>query len=83
MLSKFKKKNTGREFTTVYFSSTTKTVINSKCDLDKSFQEIFNRVNNWINEGSGWIIVSINGEYVNIFIYSQLLGNSCIKLPIK
>ena len=29
------KENTDREFTTVYFNSTTKTVIDSKYDLDK------------------------------------------------
>ena len=35
-------------FATVYFSSTTKTVINSKYDLGKSFQEILYRVDNRI-----------------------------------
>ena len=34
------KQNGEIEFTPVYFNSTTKTVINHKCDLDKSFQEI-------------------------------------------
>ena len=44
------------EYAPVYLNSAAKTVINSdKYDLDKSFQEIFYRVNNWINEGSGWI----------------------------
>ena len=46
----------GREFNTVYFNSTSKTVIFSKYDLDKSFQVVFNRIDNWISEGSGWII---------------------------
>ena len=27
--------------------------------LDKSFQEILDRIDNWIYEGSGWIIESI------------------------
>ena len=40
-------------------NSATKTVINSdKYDVDKSFQEILYRINNWINKGSGWIIES-------------------------
>ena len=44
------------EYAPVYFNSATKTVINSdKYDLDKSFQEILYRIDNWINEGSGWI----------------------------
>ena len=51
------KENGDTEFAPVYFNSTPKTVINSdKYDLDKSFQEIFYRIDNWINEGSGWII---------------------------
>ena len=41
------------EFAPVYFNSTTKTVNNSKYDLDKYFQEILYRIDNWINEGSG------------------------------
>ena len=41
------------EFAPVYFNFTTKTVINSKDDLDKSFQEILYRIDNCITEGSG------------------------------
>ena len=42
------------EYAPVYFDSATKAVINSdKYDLDKSFQEILYRIENWINEGSG------------------------------
>ena len=67
LLSKYKE-NTDREFAPVYFNSTTKRVINSKYDFDKSFQEILYRIYNWINQGSSWIIESINGEYVNMSI---------------
>ena len=42
--------------TTVCFNSTTKTVIDSKYHLDKSFDEVLNRLDNCIGEGSGWII---------------------------
>ena len=41
------------------------------------------RIDNWINEGSGWIIDSINSEYVNISKYSSLLGSSYIELDDK
>ena len=68
ILSKHKE-NGDIEFSPVYFNSTTKTVINVKYNLDKSFQEIFYRIDNWINEGSGWIIESINGEYV-IYLFT-------------
>ena len=68
MLKKHKQ-NGDKEFPLVYFNSATKTVFNLKYHLDKSFQEIIYRIDNWINEGSGWVTESINGEYVNRFIY--------------
>ena len=71
------------EYSAVYFNSASKTVINSKYHLDKSFQEILYRIDNWMNEGSGWITKSINGEYVNISFYSPLIGSTYIKLPAK
>ena len=38
----------------VYSNSATKTTINfDKYGLEKYFQEIFYRIDNWINEGSG------------------------------
>ena len=58
LLSKCKE-HTEREFAPVYFNSTTKTVIGSKDSLDKSFQEIFTGIDNWISEGSGWVKYSI------------------------
>ena len=69
------------EYSSVYFNPITKTVINVDFSLDKSFEEILCRIDNWINEGSGWVINSINGEYVNIFGYAPLLGSSFIELP--
>ena len=48
-----KLKNAKIEFAPVYFNSTAKTVINHKFNLDKSFQEILYRIDNWINQGSG------------------------------
>ena len=72
------------EFTSVYFNSTTKTVINSdKYMLDRSFQEILYQIDNWINEGSGSAIESMSSEYMNISIYSPLSGISNIELPNK
>ena len=55
MLRKYKP-NGEIEFTPVYSNSTTKTVINHKFSLDKSFQKNLCRTDNWINEGSGWIV---------------------------
>ena len=50
LLSK-EKGNGGIEYSSVYFNSITKAVINSEFSLDKSFQEILYRTDNWINEG--------------------------------
>ena len=55
LLSKIKI-NESIEYSPVYSNSATKTVINSKFNLDKSFQEILYRIDNWINEESGWIV---------------------------
>ena len=82
MLSKYKE-NTDREFASVYFNSTTQTLIGPRHGLGKSFQEVFNKIDNWISERSGWIIKSIDAEYVNISIYSPLSGHPYIELPDK
>ena len=71
------------EFASVYFNSTTKTIINSKYMLDKSFQEILYRIDNWINEGSGWVIESIHAEYLNISIYSPLSASLTLNCLIN
>ena len=51
--------------------------------LGNSFQEFFHRIDNWINEESGWMIESVDAEYVNISVYSPLSGSTYIKLPHK
>ena len=43
-------------FAPFYFNSTTKTVIIFEYNFDKSIQEILYRIDNWINEGSCWMI---------------------------
>ena len=49
-----KMKNSGEtEYSTVYFNSLTKKVINNKFKLDQSFQEIIYRLQNWISHRSG------------------------------
>ena len=82
LLNKYKE-NAGREFPPVYINSTTKTVIGPKYNFNKSFQEVFYRIDNCISEGSGCIIESIDAQYVNISIYSPLSGSSYIELSDK
>ena len=80
LLSKVKI-NKSIEYSPSHFNSATKTVINHEFNLDKSFQEILYRIDHWINEGSGWVVESIDGEYINISSYSPLIGSTYIKLP--
>ena len=56
-------------------------MINSAYDLDKSFQEILYRIDNWINEGSGWVIESVDAEYVKISVFSPSSGSTYIEFP--
>ena len=52
-----------------------------KFGLDQSFEEILYRTDNWINEGSGWIIEEIHNQYLNVSSYSPLIGSTYIELP--
>ena len=71
------------EFRPVYFNSVTKTVTNHRFQLESSFQEILYMIDNWINEGSGWIIEFIESQYINISTYGPLSGSSYMDLPIE
>ena len=69
------------KYSPVYFNSATKTVINSdEFGLDQSFQEILYRIDNWINQGSGWIIESIEGFYLNVSSNSRLIRSTYFNL---
>ena len=69
------------EYSTVYFNFSTKTVVKNKHGLDKSFQQVLYRIDNWINEGSAWKIESKDGEYINTAIYNPLSGSTYTELP--
>ena len=67
-----------------YFNSTTDLIINEtdiKLAIQASQQQILNKIAQWISEGSGWTIQSIENHYINIVNYSPLKGSSYIKLP--
>ena len=77
------KPNEEIEFKPVYSNSATKTVINHKFSLENAFQQILYRIDNWINEGSGWIVELIESQYINISTYRPLSGSSYVKLPAE
>ena len=58
-----------------------KKVINYRFKLENSFQDILYLIDNWINEGSGWIVESTESQYINISTYKPLSGSSYISLP--
>ena len=82
LLKKYKS-NGEIEFAPVYFNSVTKTVINHRFRLENSFQEILYMIDVWINEGSGWIVESIESQYINISTYRPLSGSSYVDLPVE
>ena len=47
------------------------------------FQETLHRIDNWINEESGWIVELIESQYINVSTYWPLSGSSYIKLPVE
>ena len=49
--------------------------------LESSSQKILYRIDNWINDGSGWIVKSIESQCINVSAYRPLSGSSYIKLP--
>ena len=58
-------------------------MINHKFDLEKSFPEILHSIERWINEESGWIIESIDSQFINISTFRTSSGSSYIKLPVE
>ena len=75
LLKKYKL-NEEIEFAPVYFNSVTKFVINNRFKLKESYQEILYMIDAWINNGSGWIIESIESQYINISVCKPFLANS-------
>ena len=71
---------------TAYFNSKTKTLINENEInevLQTSRQELIKAIGQWISEGSGWTIQSVDGHYINLTKYEPLKGTSYIELPTE
>ena len=69
-----------------YFNSTPQTIINQMeiaDSLQSSKQQILNKIAQWISEGSGWTIKSVDSHYLNIVKYKPLKGSSYIQLPYE
>ena len=71
---------------TAYFNSKTKTLINENEInevLQTSRQELIKAIGQWISEGSGWTIQSVDAHYINLTKYKPLQGSSYIELPTE
>ena len=71
---------------TAYFNSKTKTLINENEInevLQTSRQELIKAIGQWISEGSGWTIQSVDGHYINLTKYIPLKGSSYIESPTE
>ena len=69
---------------TAYFNSTAQTIINRMeitDSLQLTKQQIMNKIAQWISEGSGWTIQSVDSHYLNIAKYEPMKGSSYIQLP--
>ena len=69
---------------TAYFNSKAQTIINQmeiNEELQMSKQNILNLISQWISEGSGWTIQSVDSHYLNIVKYKPMNGSSYIQLP--
>jgi len=67
-----------------YFNSTPQTIIDHMGiagSLQSSKQQILNKIAQWISEGSGWLIQSVDSHYLNVVKYKPLKGSSYIQLP--
>ena len=71
-------------FKTAYFNSNPQTIINN-VEIPKALQlskeRILNIIAQWISEGSGWTIESVDNHHLNILQYKPMNGSSYIKLP--
>ena len=71
-------------YKTAYFNSKPQIIINNieiPKSLQLSKQKILNMIAQWISEGSGWTIESVDNNYLNIVQYQPMKGSSYIELP--
>ena len=79
-----KPQDDGLIYKSAFFNSKPQTVINNlniSESLELTKQQILNFVAQWISEGSGWTIESVDDHYINIVQYKPMEGNSHIILP--
>ena len=69
---------------TAYFNSKPQEITNNVMVVEAlklSKDQILNIIVQWISEGSGWTVESVDDHFLNIVEYTPLNGSSYIKLP--
>ena len=72
-----KKQGKGITTKTAFFNSKTKTLINAmeiNEVLQSSREELVKAIAQWLSEGSGWTISSVDSHYINLTQYQPLKG---------
>ena len=75
-----KRTNNGFQIRRPYFNSKIEIVINDRYFIEDSFEELINRIDQWISESSGWIIDKVESFYIHIANYEPSSGSSYIPL---
>ena len=73
-------------YKTAFFNGKAKIVTkvdDIESELNMSRQEIFNVIDKWVSEGSGWVIDRIDSHYLKVTLYKPLNGSSYIELPTE
>ena len=81
-----KKQGKGITTKTAFFNSKTKTLINAmeiNEVLQSSREELVKAIAQWLSEGSGWTIQSVDAHYINLTKYKPLQSSSYIELPTE
>ena len=81
----FEKQTEDKAVTKTAFFNSRAIVILNKDDVSETLQnasnQIINKIGNWLSEGSGWSIFSVDGHFVNLVQYTPLHGSTYIALP--
>ena len=73
-------------YKTAFFNGKAKTITKAddiEHELSMSRQEIFNTIDKWVSEGSGWVIDRIDSHCINVTTCQPLNGSSYIELATE
>ena len=68
-------------YTSIYLRSNAITVTRQRFYLNDAFNNIYDLLDKWQGEGSGWVINRIDDIHININKYEPLSGSSYLPLP--